>query len=214
MKVLTSKVKNEDMLLEVLGILSVLKLEKSWKEFLNESVINFLDKQLFQSISEEDIIFETVMVVSNICQDYNAAEILSKTNIFQSLLVMLLEQVEDPEFLVQILYAIYMFLFHKLCGEVILGERDVQMALLYLIDNEHEPLKKITNEVLNQLKEYNDIDLLESIKERKFLEYNKEWLKSTEEYGDNQLDHYAMFDAYVDSNELDPRMWDDEDDYD
>lgn len=72
-KILIAKVKNEDMVLEVLGILSVLKLEKNWKDYLNESVINFLDKQLFNSISEDDVIFETIMVISNICQDYNAA---------------------------------------------------------------------------------------------------------------------------------------------
>lgn len=28
------------------------------------------------------------------------------------------------------------------------------------------------------------------------------------------MDQYAMFDAYVDNDELDPRMWDSEDDYD
>jgi hypothetical protein len=68
--------------------------------------------------------------------------------------------------------------------------------------------------VLNILREYNDIELLENIKERKFYEYNKEWLLSTEEYGSHHMEQYGMMEGYEDEECLDPRMWESEDDYD
>lgn len=150
----------------------------TWKDYLNVSFIDFIDKQLTDGICEDDIILSTVMLISNIAQGAQSAQLLSR-KLFKSILILFIEKVEDPEFTIQLLYTIYIFIAHRLCVEDILEEGEVLMRLLLLIESPFEPIRKANDDVLNILREYNDIELLENIKERKFYEYNKEWLLST-----------------------------------
>lgn len=59
------------------------------------------------------------------------------------------------------------------------------------------------------MRETDDIELCESIKQGKFYQHNKKWLDQTEGVHD-------WFDNAYGYNEemLDPRMWESEDDYD
>lgn len=191
--------------------MSHIRIGDEWKEFLTPNFLDFLDKQLTDGICEEDIILSTVMLISNLCEGRQCATLLSR-KLFKPILVLFIEKIEDPEVTIQLLYCIYRFIAHRLCVEDILEDGEVLMRLLLLIESPFEPIRKMNDDVLNILREYNDIELLENIKERKFYEYNKEWLLSTEEYGAHMQPY--MLDAYEDEECLDPRMWESEDDYD
>lgn len=56
-----------------------------------------------------------------------------------------IDKMEDPEFTTQILYAIYMFLYHKLCTADILDEGEVLMRMILLVDTPYEPLRKMND---------------------------------------------------------------------
>lgn len=56
----------EDLKFELIGILAAIKLEDAWCKFLNESFIEMLHNNLATGIVDDDIIFETLMLISNI----------------------------------------------------------------------------------------------------------------------------------------------------
>lgn len=69
----------------------------------------------------------------------------------------------------------------------------------------------MNDEVLSILRETDDIQLAENIKQTKFYRHNKKWLTETEGihdwvYNDNMYEYNEEM--------LDPRMWESEDDYD
>ena len=45
-----TKAKNEELLIEVLGLMANVKIGDSWKDFLNASFVDFIDKQLTDGI--------------------------------------------------------------------------------------------------------------------------------------------------------------------
>jgi Kinesin-associated protein (KAP) len=61
---------------EVIGILAAVQLSDGWQKFLNESFLEFLHNNLATGIVEDDIILETLMLISNIAQTQKTAEIL------------------------------------------------------------------------------------------------------------------------------------------
>jgi len=65
-KLLLTRGKNEDLKFEVIGVLAVIQLGDGWQKFLNESFLEFLHNNLATGIVEDDIILETLMLISNI----------------------------------------------------------------------------------------------------------------------------------------------------
>ena len=78
------------------------------------------------------------------------------------------------------------------------------MRILDLIEDPNEGVREMNDEVLTILRETDDIELSESIKQGKFYQHNKKWLDQTEGIHDWFDDN-----AYYGYNEemLDPRMW-------
>lgn len=62
--------KNEDMCLEVLGIMANSKIDKEWTDILlnNEKFIEYLGKIMISGVSEDDILMEIVILVASICR--------------------------------------------------------------------------------------------------------------------------------------------------
>lgn len=94
--------------------MSHIRISDGWKDYLNNNFIDFLNNQLTNGIPEDDIILATVMLISNISHGKQSATILSR-KIFKSILILFIEKVEDPEFTIQLLFCIYMFISHRLC---------------------------------------------------------------------------------------------------
>lgn len=82
-----TKAKNEELLIEIIGIMSHIRIGDVWKDYLNNNFIDFLNNQLTNGIPEDDIILATVMLISNICQGKQPATILSR-KIFKSILIL------------------------------------------------------------------------------------------------------------------------------
>lgn len=74
------------------------------------------------------------------------------------------------------LHCIYSFIFHAVGLERILNEGEVLMRILELIEDPNEGVREINDEVLTILRETDDIELNESIKQSKFYQHNKKWL--------------------------------------
>ena len=54
----------------MLGIMAASKLGKEWTDILltNEKFIDFLEKQMINGVTEDDILIEILALISNICQ--------------------------------------------------------------------------------------------------------------------------------------------------
>jgi hypothetical protein len=79
-----------------------------------------------------------------------------------------------------VLHTIYSFIFHAVGLERILNEGEVLMRILELIEDPNEGVREMNDEVLTILRETDDIELNESIKQSKFYQHNKKWLTETE----------------------------------
>ena len=65
-KLLVTRGKHEDLKFEVLGCIAAVKLEDAWTRFLNESFIELLHNNLATGIVEDDIIMETLMLITSV----------------------------------------------------------------------------------------------------------------------------------------------------
>lgn len=94
--------------------------------------------------------------------------------------------------------------------ERILSEGEVLIRIIELIDDPNEGVRQTNDEVLTLLRETDDIELAENIKESKFYRHNKKWLTETEGIHEWVFEDNNMWNEDM----LDPRMWESEDDYD
>ena len=77
------------------------------------------------------------------------------------------------------------------------------MKILDLIEDPNEGVREMNDWVLTILRETDDIELNQNIKQSKFYQYNKKWLNETEGIHDWVYDNpYAFHEE-----NLDPRMW-------
>ena len=69
-KILMVKSKNEEMCIEVLGIMANSKIGKEWTDILlnNEKFIEYMGKTMIDGVTEDDILMEVVTLVGSICQ--------------------------------------------------------------------------------------------------------------------------------------------------
>lgn len=65
-KLLVTRGKHEDLKFELLGCIAAFNLEDAWLRFLNESFIELLHNNLATGIVEDDIIMETLMLISTL----------------------------------------------------------------------------------------------------------------------------------------------------
>ena len=56
--------KVDDLKIEVIGIMANVQIGEKWEEFLNPTFIEFLNNNLANGVVEDDIILETIMLVT------------------------------------------------------------------------------------------------------------------------------------------------------
>ena len=91
--------------------------------------------------------------------------------------------------------------------ERILSEGEVLVKLIELINDPNEGVREINDEVLTVLRETDDIELAENIKQSKFYRHNKKWLTETEGLHDWVFNEENYYNEYNNNEMLDPRMW-------
>ncbi|CAD8046467.1 unnamed protein product [Paramecium sonneborni] len=212
MKLLVTQGKEEDLKFEIIGIVSVIQLNENWVKLLTEPFIEFLHNNLALGMIDDDIVLETMMLVSQIASNSKAAEILFNNNILNALSQVFTEKVDDDEFIVQFLYCLHQFLFHKIGIPLILTQDDILLQMIQQLNDKNQKVKQMSQEVLDILREY-DQELCEKIKETKFCEYNQLWVEhiNEQEMMLQEGGDMAFEDEYG-GNELDPKMWDSDND--
>lgn len=91
--------------------------------------MDFLVNNLTTNV-DDDIILETIMLVSSICEDAKCCEQLAEKKMLMIMCNLLIEKGDDDEFITQTLYAIYQFLYHKIGIKFILNSENVMETLL------------------------------------------------------------------------------------
>ncbi|CAD8131812.1 unnamed protein product [Paramecium pentaurelia] len=212
MKLLVTQGKEEDLKFEIIGIVSVIQLNENWLKILTEPFIEFLHNNLAIGMVDDDIVLETMMLVSQISSNAKAAEILFNNNILNALTLVFTEKVDDDEFIVQYLYCLHQFLFHKIGISLILAQDDILLQFIQQLNDKNQKVKQMSQEVLDILREY-DQELCEKIKETKFCEYNQLWVEHINEQEMMLQEGVDMgFEDEYGGNELDPKMWDSDND--
>ncbi|CAD8046643.1 unnamed protein product [Paramecium primaurelia] len=212
MKLLVTQGKEEDLKFEIIGIMSALDLQENWIKLLNEPFIEFLHNNLAVGMIDDDIVLETMMLVSSIANSQNAAEKLFKSRILNALSQVYCEKGDDDEFVVQYLYCLNQFLFHKIGISQILEQDEILIQIIQQLNDKNKKVKQMSEEVLDILREY-DQELCEKIKEIKFSEYNQLWIEHLNEQELMLQDGADMaFEDEYGGNELDPKMWDSDND--
>ena len=81
MKAVMTKTKNPEMCLEMMGIMASSRLGKEWTDVLlaNEKFVDFLEKIMMSGVTEEDILLETVLLVSNVCGEAECCSLIERT---------------------------------------------------------------------------------------------------------------------------------------
>lgn len=142
------------------------KLGKDWTEILLSypKFIDFISNTLISGVTADDLLLQTVMLVGNISSQGQCASLIESNSylileIFQPILSLFLAREYDPQFISQLLYAIYCFLFHGIGMQTILSEGEVLMRIIQLIDDPNQGLRQINDDVLTLLRQTDDIQL-------------------------------------------------------
>merc|ERR1719419_808755 len=100
-------VDNPDLLVEVLGTLANITLPDvvSWGELCEAGLLELLTRLLVPSFSEDDIVLECVMIISNLALCRESAQHVAGTRLPGMLQDLLVEKRDDEEIVVQLLYA-------------------------------------------------------------------------------------------------------------
>eukprot|EP00828_Plagiopyla_frontata_P008499 TRINITY_DN1423_c0_g1_i1.p1 TRINITY_DN1423_c0_g1~~TRINITY_DN1423_c0_g1_i1.p1 ORF type:complete len:273 (+),score=63.42 TRINITY_DN1423_c0_g1_i1:203-1021(+) len=178
--------KNDELRIEIIGILANINYGKCWEETLNQAFLDFLSNNISNQVAEDDIVLETIALVANICKSKKCAEILFKQKMLKKLTSLIVEKTEDDEFIVQLFYAVYIFLAHGLGIDFILQQDQLIILFLQYISDKNKVITEMNNNILNVIKEY-DAELAEKIKEIKYSEHNKEWLESVNQIESQQM---------------------------
>ncbi|EGR29311.1 kinesin-associated protein 3, putative [Ichthyophthirius multifiliis] len=214
-----TKSKIEDLKYEIIGILSNIKhMGDKWVNYLNNSFIEFIHNNLSDQAVEDDIIIETIQLAQTICYSPQCAETLAKNKLMITIAGLLLSKIDDEEFVAQNLFALYQFLQHKIGIQFIIEQDDIIQFLLNNISDRNPVIQKVNDDVLDIIREYQP-ELSERIKQRKYYEFNREWIQSLDGYDSNAIgaDGYEFgndikgqnfgFNEH-DDHDLDPKMWD------
>lgn len=81
-KMVMLNLKNEEMCLEILGIMTNSKIAKEWTDILlsNEKFIEYLGKIMISGVSEDDILMEVIMLVGAICTEAECCSLIEGTS--------------------------------------------------------------------------------------------------------------------------------------
>jgi hypothetical protein len=76
--------KVDELKVELIGLLANIHLDDKWEEYVsNRTFIDFLNTNLANGVVEDDIILETIQLVSAICQTSGCAEKLASNLFFK-----------------------------------------------------------------------------------------------------------------------------------
>ena len=84
-KILTNEKAIDELKIEMLGLISYMRLGEVWADYLNEELIQFIMENLDTTSKEEDIVLETLGLVSNLCASESSCKIIASSDVLQVL---------------------------------------------------------------------------------------------------------------------------------
>ncbi len=185
--------------------------------------------------AEDDIVLESVMLVSTICRNEKIAEMISQSYLIKMLQDLLGAKQEDDEMVQQILNTFFKFLFFKPTREIVLHQTQMVSIVLELLSDKNPNIRQLVTAILDFVQVHDEM-WKQEIKTRRFQVHNQVYLQIMDEYEkqypmqeDGMYDMYYYDDKYgadegemedeydsddaliFNSNDLANRIWEDND---
>lgn len=177
-------VDNPDVLLEVLGTLANITFpDVPWGELCEAGLVELITRLLVPSFSEDDIVLECVMVVSNLALCRESAQHVAGSRLPGMLQDLLVEKREDEEIVVQILYCFQCLLEFEEVRDAVLQDTELVPCIMRFSRARNASVIKQASETLELVSEYagdacGDAEMpswIEQIKAFRFEQHNSEW---------------------------------------
>lgn len=177
----SSCVDNPDLLVEVLGTLVNINLpEVPWSELCEAGLVDVLTRLLVPGFSEDDIVLECVMLVSNIALARDSAQYVAGSRLPSLLQQILVEKREDEEIVVQLLFAFRCLLLYDEVRDVILQETELAPCVMRFACSSSTTVTEQATQTLQLVSEHvgeGGREWVEQIKAFRFEQYNSDWCR-------------------------------------
>eukprot|EP00440_Ansanella_granifera_P043476 gb/GFBE01047126.1/.p1 GENE.gb/GFBE01047126.1/~~gb/GFBE01047126.1/.p1 ORF type:complete len:803 (+),score=188.18 gb/GFBE01047126.1/:1-2409(+) len=190
----TSAADRHEVLVEAIGTLASLQdcpsPEVPWPELCEGGLLELLPRLLMVGFSEDDVVLESVILMSNLALDAPCAALLAGSKAVQLLSDLLAAKQADGDLMVQLIFLLRCLLLCEDTRDVILHRTDVPTRVMELLRTGHGPqMEESLQAVQAAAEELLDLVVaVESqagpdgrwtarIKEFKFKLHNEEWLQ-------------------------------------
>ena len=154
------------------------------------------------------------MLIGTVTCSEKCAKLVAGTMIVKQLNSLLEEKQEDDEMVMQIMFAFNKLLLSRSTREGILHETKVVNYLMELLQDQNPRIKKMADEILALVQEFDD-EWKEEIKLKRFQIHNQEWLEqvanTVSEEWEEESDEESGQVQWADLSDLDGRVWGDMD---
>jgi len=211
-----SKKVNDDLKVELIGILSTIQLGDEWHDRLkNNTFMEFVSSHLGLGYVEDDLVLEAVCLVAKMAENDKCLELIAKSKLLKMVFNIFFEKSDDDEFVYQILYIIYRLLFKDLITDEILSNNRLMDYCVEALGDKNPRIRRLVNDIDDLVMEFDPV-LAEKIKAKKFYIHNQEWVDSMEQFDENMDWNGYMEGGQWDDNDyahgLDPRIWESDSD--
>jgi len=179
-------VDNPDLLVEVLGTLvNITHEDAPWGDLCEAGLVDLVTRLLVPSFSEDDIVLECIMLVSNLALCHESALHVAGSRLPAMLQDILMEKREDEEIVVQILYAFQCLTVFDEVRDTVLQESDLVPCLMEFARARNPAVLQQASQTLQLVAEYagdamceaEDGSWIEQIKSFRFEQHNADWCK-------------------------------------
>lgn len=178
-----------ELLVEILGTLGNLtNLDMDFEEHVRtHDLLYFLSMHLQSGLIEDDIILEVTIFIGTLCDSLETAEMIVSSGLVSKLYHLMSDKKGDDEMILQIIFTFARLLQFAPTREVLLRQTQVVYYLIDLIYDQNKEVRRIASVSLDTIMDH-DEEWAIQIRRLKFETYNREWLESTEEMVDHEIE--------------------------
>jgi len=97
-KITTNTKAIDELKIEMIGLLSHMRLGDVWADYLQDSFLEFIITNVNTKEKEEDLVLETLGLISNLCASKKSCAVIANSKILTLLPEIMDEKQEDDEF--------------------------------------------------------------------------------------------------------------------
>jgi len=144
-KITTNPKAIDELKIEMIGLLSHMRLGDVWADYLQPTFMDFLIKNISTKTKEEDLVLETLGLVSNLCASKKSCSVIASSKLLTLLPEIMDEKQEDDEFVLQILYIFWKMFTYELGIKFILSNMKTISFCIDLIEDTNKKITTLTN---------------------------------------------------------------------